>query len=128
MAQHFLLSAKARTLSLAKVYRMGEDAAYGLFCEMRWPDTDGEPICPRCGCAEAYHISTRRKFKCVACHHQFSVTSGTMFASRKLSFTDLLAAIVLFVNGAKGMSALQASRDLDAVSYTHLTLPTICSV
>jgi hypothetical protein len=52
MAQHFLLSAKARTLSLAKVFRMGEDAAYGLFCEMRWPDTDGEPVCPRCGCCE----------------------------------------------------------------------------
>src|SRR3546814_10649407 len=113
MAQHFLLSAKARTLSLAKVFRMGEDSAYGLFCEMRWPDTDGEPVCPRCGCADAYHISTRRKFKCVACYHQFSVTSGTIFASRKLSFTDLLAAIVLFVNGAKGLSALQASRDLD---------------
>ena len=49
----------------------------------RWPD--GEPICPRCGCAEAYHISTRRKFKCVACHHQFSVTSGTIFAMSSTS-------------------------------------------
>ena len=29
-----------------------------------------------------------------------------MFASRKLSFTDLLAAICLFVNGSKGMSAV----------------------
>jgi len=37
MAQHFLLSAKARTLSLKQVFRMGEDEAYGLFCEMRWP-------------------------------------------------------------------------------------------
>ena len=122
MAQHFLLSAKARTLSLKQVFRMGEDEAYGLFCEMRWPETDGEPICPRCGCSEAYHISTRRKFKCVACHHQFSVTSGTIFASRKMSFTDLLAAIVLFVNGAKGLSALQASRDLDVQYKTAFVL------
>lgn len=122
MAQHFLLSAKARTLSLKSVFRMGEDAAYGLFCEMRWPETDGEPICPRCGCSEAYHIATRRKFKCVACHHQFSVTSGTIFASRKLSFTDLLAAIVIFVNGAKGISALQASRDLDVQYKTAFVL------
>ena len=37
------------------------------------------------------------------------MTSGTIFASRKLSFTDLLAAIVIFVNGAKGVSALQVS-------------------
>lgn len=122
MAQHFLLSAAARTLSLAKVFRMGEDAAYGLFCEMRWPETDGEPVCPRCGCTEAYHISTRRKFKCVGCHHQFSVTSGTIFASRKLSFTDLLAAIAIFVNGAKGISALQASRDLDVQYKTAFVL------
>lgn len=122
MAQHFLLSAKARTLSLAKVFRMGEDAAYGVFCDLRWADTDGDPVCPRCGCTEAYAISTRRKFKCVACHHQFSVTSGTIFASRKLSFTDLLAAIVLFVNGAKGLSALQASRDLDVQYKTAFVL------
>ncbi len=122
MAQHFLLSAKARTLSLAKVYRMGEDAAYGVFCDMRWPETDGEPVCPKCGCCDAYHIKTRRKFKCVACYHQYSVTSGTIFASRKLSFTDLLAAIVIFVNGAKGISALQASRDLDVQYKTAFVL------
>jgi transposase-like protein len=122
MAQHFLLSAKARTLSLKTVYRMGEEAAYNLFCEMRWPDTEGEPVCPRCGCTEAYGIPTRRKFKCVACHHQFSVTSGTIFASRKLSFTDLLAAIAIFVNGAKGISALQASRDLDCQYKTAFVL------
>jgi transposase-like protein len=120
--QHFLLSAKARTLSLKQVFRMGEDEAYGVFCDLRWPETDGEPICPRCGCVEAYHISTRRKFKCVACHHQFSVTSGTIFASRKLSFTDLLAAIAIFVNGAKGISALQASRDLDVQYKTAFVL------
>lgn len=122
MAQHFLLSAKARTLSLKQVFRMGEDEAYGLFCDMRWHENDGEPICPRCGCSEAYHISTRRKFKCVACHHQFSVTSGTIFASRKMSFGDLLAAIVIFVNGAKGIAALQLSRDLDCQYKTAFVL------
>jgi len=122
MAQHFLLSSKARTLSLKQVFRMSEDEAYGLFCDMRWHENDGEPICPRCGCSEAYHISTRRKFKCVACHHQFSVTSGTIFASRKMSFGDLLAAIVIFVNGAKGIAALQLSRDLDCQYKTAFVL------
>ncbi|TMM47209.1 IS1595 family transposase [Qipengyuania marisflavi] len=122
MAQHFLLSTKARSLSLRQVFRMGEDEAYGVFCELRWPENDGGPICPRCGCTEAYHISTRRKFKCVGCHHQFSVTSGTIFASRKMSFGDLLAAIVIFVNGAKGISALQMSRDLDVQYKTAFVL------
>jgi len=45
-----------------------------------------------------------------------------MFASRKLSFTDLLAAICLFVNGAKGMSAVQFSRDLDVQYKTAFVL------
>ena len=120
--QHFLLSAAARTLSLKAVFRMGEDVAYQTFCQMRWPETDGEAVCPRCGGTESYSIATRRKFKCVACLHQFSVTSGTIFASRKLSFTDLLAAIVIFVNGAKGVSALQVSRDLDVQYKTAFVL------
>ncbi|MBC7507045.1 MAG: IS1595 family transposase [Sandarakinorhabdus sp.] len=122
MAQHFLLSAAARTLSLKAVFRMGEDAAYKTFCDIRWAETDGTPVCPRCGCVEAYAITTRRKFKCAGCYHQFSVTSGTIFASRKLSFTDLLAAIAIFVNGAKGVSALQVSRDLDVQYKTAFVL------
>ena len=112
MTQHFLLSAKARTISLKAVYQMGEDKAYAVFRVLRWPETEGEAVCPRCGCCDAYDIPTRRKFQCKACGHQYSVTSGTIFAGRKLAFTDLLAAIVLFVNGAKGVSALQVSRDL----------------
>lgn len=122
MAQHFLLSSKARTISLKAVFSMGEDKAYQAFCDMRWPETDGDAVCPRCGCFETYNITSRRKFKCVGCHHQFSVTSGTIFASRKMSFTDLLAAIVIFVNGAKGVAALQLSRDLDCQYKTAFVL------
>lgn len=112
MAQHFLLSAAARTLSLREIYKAGEQAAYETFCKLRWPETDGEAVCPECGCCETYTITTRRKFKCKACHRQFSVTSGTIFASRKMAFVDLLAAICLFVNGSKGRSAVQLSREL----------------
>ena len=122
MTQHFLLSAAARTLSLKAVFKMGEDAAYEAFRKPRWPETAGEAVCPKCGCYEVYNLTTRRRFKCVACHAQFSVTSGTIFASRKLSFTDLLAAIVIFVNGAKGVSSLQVSRDLDVQYKTAFVL------
>lgn len=116
MAQHFLLSAAARTLSLKAIYEEGEEAAHRRFCVLRWPETDGAPVCPRCGAREAYMIATRRTFKCRACHRQFSATSGTIFASRKLAFVDLLGAIALIANAAKGLSALQLSRCID-VSY-----------
>ena len=120
MAQHFLLSAAARTLSLKAIYQAGEDAAYDTFCKMRW--TDGEAICPACGCCETYKITTRRKFKCKACHRQFSVTSGTIFASRKMDFVDLLAAICITVNASKGVSMVQLSRDLDCQYKTAFVL------
>ncbi|MCB1474028.1 MAG: IS1595 family transposase [Rhodobiaceae bacterium] len=122
MAQHFLLSAKARTLSLKAIYQGGEEKAYDTFRKLRWAKTDGDAVCPRCGSCEAYDIATRRKFKCKACHHQFSVTSGTIFASRKMAFTDLLGAICIFVNAAKGLSALQFSRDLDVQYKTAFVL------
>ncbi|MEO9780433.1 MAG: IS1595 family transposase [Sedimentitalea sp.] len=122
MAQQFLLSAASRTLSLRSIYKAGEDAAYKVFCEMRWPETEGEAVCPRCGCCETYNITTRRKFKCKGCGHQFSVTSGTIFASRKMDFVDLLAAICLIVNASKGMSMVQLSRDLDCQYKTAFVL------
>ncbi len=122
MAQHFLLSAAARTLSLRSVYQGGDDKAYETFCRMRWAETEGEPICPRCGGLDPYRIPSRRKFDCRACRHQFSVTSGTIFASRKMKFVDLLAAIVILANAAKGVSMLQLSRDLDCQYKTAFVL------
>lgn len=112
MAQHFLLSSKAKTLSLSSVFRMSDDEAFETFKALRWVDTGGEPVCPKCECATCYTYAARRIFKCKACGSQFSVTSGTIFASRKLAIRDYLAAIAIFTNGAKGISALQMSRDL----------------
>jgi len=122
MTQHFLLSAQARTLSLKAIYRDGEDKAYETFRRLRWPVTNGEPVCPRCGGCEAYAITTRRRFKCKACLHMYSVTSGTIFASRKLAFADLCGAICIFVNAVKGLSALQLSRDLNVQYKTAFVL------
>lgn len=124
MAQHFLLSAAARTLSLRDIYAGGEEKAFEGFCKLRWADTDGEPVCPKCGCLEAYAITTRRKFKCKAagCYAQFSPTSGTVFASRKMAYVDLMAAICIIVSAAKGVSALQLARDLGCHAKTAWVL------
>jgi ribosomal protein L37AE/L43A len=113
MAQHFLLSAKARNLSLASIMRMSDDEANARFQAIRWADNGGEPFCPKCGGLEPYAYASRRIWKCRACGHQFSVTSGTIFASRKIPVRDYLAAICIFVNAVKGVSALQLGRDLD---------------
>ena len=122
VTQHFLLSAKARTLSLAKVMRLTDDEAYETFKQIRWAANDGEPFCPRCGCVAVYEYRARRIYKCKGCERQFSITTATIFASRKLPIRDLLAAIAIFVNGAKGISALQLSRDLDVQYKTAFVL------
>ena len=122
MPAHFLLTARARTLSLVQIARMGDDEAHGLFREMRWPATNGEPVCPRCACAACYSFAVRRLFKCKACAHQFTVTSGTIFASRKLPVQTYLLAVAIFVNAVKGVSALQLGRDLDVQYKTAFVL------
>lgn len=122
MSQHFLLSAKARSLSLAKVMRLSDAEAYETFKAIRWAETEGKPTCAKCGGVEVYEYRARRIFRCKACSGQFSVTSGTIFASRKMPVRDLLAAIAIFVNGAKGHSALQLSRDLDCQYKTAFVL------
>ncbi len=122
MSQHFLLTAKARTLSLAKVMRLTDAEAFETFKQIRWARNGGEPVCPRCGCLAVYSYTARRIFKCKGCFAQFSVTTDTIFASRKLPLRDILAAIAIFVNGAKGHSALQLSRDLDVQYKTAFVL------
>jgi transposase-like protein len=122
MAQHFLLSARARTLSLVAVARMTDETAFETFKALRWAETDGEPVCPRCLCTACYAYRTRKLWKCKACGHQFSVTSGTTFHSRKLPMQTYLMAIAIFVNAVKGISALQLGRDLDVQAKTAFVL------
>jgi transposase-like protein len=114
VSSHFLLSAKARTLSLASVARMSDEKAQETFASLRWADNGGQAYCPFCGCVKVYRLGeTMPKWKCSACKKKFTVTSQTIFADRKLPIRDYLLAIAIFVNGAKGHSALQLSRDLD---------------
>lgn len=54
--------------------------------------------------------------------HTFSVTSGTTLASHKRPLKVYLAAIAIYCNAVKGMSALQLSRDLDVQYRTAFVL------
>jgi hypothetical protein len=117
MAQHFLLSRAAKSLSLGAIFRMSDADAETMFRKVRWPETDGAPVCPRCGGLDAYDCRRPNgapRFRCRAadCRADFSVTSGTLFASHKLPLRIYLAAIVLFCNEVKGKSALAMSREL----------------
>lgn len=119
MAQHFLLTRQAKSLSLATVFRMSDVEAETLFKKIRWADTNGEPACIHCGSLKYYDCrrpSGAPRFRCKGCGKDFSITSGTLFASHKLPLRMYLAAIAIFVNEVKGKSMLAMSRDL-GLSY-----------
>jgi len=117
MSQHFLLSSRAKTLSLAVVFRMSDADAETTFKGVRWEG--GEPVCPYCGSLDAYECrrpSGSLRYRCRACAKDFTLTSGTLFASHKLPLRMYLAAIAIFCNEVKGKSMLALSRDL-GLSY-----------
>lgn len=98
---------------------MTDSEAETLFRELRWPETGGAPVCPHCDGKDAYECrrpSGALRFRCRSCKKDFTVTSGTLFASHKLPLKGYLAAIAVFCNEVKGKSMLALSRDL-GLSY-----------
>jgi len=55
--QHYLLSAKARSLSLMQIMRLSDDQAFEMFKEARWGK--GPVACPCCGGVEHYWLKNR---------------------------------------------------------------------
>jgi transposase-like protein len=125
MAQHFLLSAAARSLGAAKIMRMSDQGVQNVFLRLRWPHTDGKPRCLQCSCLICYacpRSSGQMRWRCKAYLADFSVTSGTLFASHKLSLRSYLLAIAAFCNEVKGKSMLALSRELDVQYKTAFVL------
>ena len=118
---HFRQSKAWRTFSLSKLEKMSEEDAEALFRKLRWPETDGEPICPWCG---SRYLENQRRWKCKAasCRKQFSITSGTALAHRKLTFKQMLCAARSFTKGAKGNNAIDLSADVECEYKTGYVL------
>ncbi len=125
MAQHFLLSSAARSLSAAKVMRMSEQGA-----KTSVPACAGRTqTANRCARAVAARSATtaaarpdRPRWRCKACRADFSITSGTLFAWHKLPLRTYLMAIAVFCNEVKGKSMLAFSRELDVQYKTAFVL------
>lgn len=90
------------------------DAAHSRFVSIRFAANDGEPFCPHCGNLKVYTlVEIPVRWKRAGCRRKLSVTSGTLFHSRKLPIKDYLAIVFLFVNGVKGKAALHVLRDMN---------------
>ncbi|MEA1674370.1 IS1595 family transposase [Nitrospirillum sp. BR 11163] len=125
MTQHFLLSSKARSLSLINILRASDYEIFEQFKAVRFADNNGEPFCPHCGsivCFECPRKNGSKRWRCKGCYKDFTLTSGTLFASHKLHLQVYLAAIAIFINEVKGKAALALSRDLNVQYKTAFVI------
>ncbi|WP_301099455.1 IS1595 family transposase [Otariodibacter sp.] len=125
MAQHYLLSSKSKNLNLKQIFRLSEDEAFQLLKANRWGNLNNirDVCCPHCGIRHhAYFLKSRKRWCCKHCKRYFYITTNTAFAFHKLSFVDILAAILLFANEVKGISAITMSRHLNINYKTAFVL------
>jgi transposase-like protein len=79
---------------------------------------NNKPVCKHCGsCEKIYHkASFPKMFDCKFCGSSFSIFAGTMFEKSDTDLRKWFYAIHLFLNGKKGISALQLQREI-GVTY-----------
>ncbi len=89
------------------------EAAIAHLERVRWGEA---PKCPYCGAETvARHAETGRqsRWQCWTCYKSFSVTVGTIFHNSHVDLQRWFLLIALMLNAKKGLSAMQAARDLD---------------
>lgn len=72
--------------------------------------------CPSCGASSYCKLKNRKHYQCNKCHHQTSLTSGTIFAHTKLPLRKWCLGIHLISQSKTSISALELKRQLD-VNY-----------
>lgn len=110
------------SLSLLSICRMSEEDILEFCCKLRWPEQDGKPHCPYCGCGAIYHSKTRTVFVCQLCSRQFRVTTGTVLAYHKLSLREHLMATILFAQNPSGCSVAMFAKMLGVRYRTALLI------
>ena len=80
----------------------------------RWPDGFA---CPPCRHGRAYRLLELRRWQCVACRYQISLTAGTVFHNTKMPLTAGFWAAHRAVTAKRGISALLLQRQLGLRRY-----------
>ncbi len=101
--------------SLIEIYRRfpTKEAAVAHLEKVRWPNG---LACVYCGCdTVARHNEAARadRLQCWSCNRSFSATVGTIFHNSHVDLQRWFLLITLMLNAKKGLSAMQAARDLE---------------
>lgn len=90
-----------------------EEQCFNALFKWRWPDGF---VCSECSCTKSCQLSARKLQQCNRCHHQTSITAGTIFASTKLPLITWFLGIYFITQDKKGISSLELMRRL-GISY-----------
>ena len=91
-----------------------EDSVINHYLAIRYP---GGVCCNHCGSVKVYQEHSRRKvFSCNDCKSTFSPFKSTIFEKSCTDLRKWMYAIHLFLNGKKGISAMQLQREI-GVTY-----------
>lgn len=82
-----------------------EEKCYQYMVKLRW---ENGFQCPKCGHSECCKLSNGR-FQCNNCHHQASVTAGTVMHRSHLPLTTWFLAFYFVSQDKRGISAVQLS-------------------
>lgn len=104
--------------SIVEVYRRWptKDDCIAHLEQVRWGES---PTCPYCGVDRVSHNRdssremTAARWKCQRCMRSFSVTVGTIFHNTHVDLQRWFLLISLMLSAKKGLSAMQAARDLE---------------
>jgi transposase-like protein len=91
-----------------------EEACQQYLAACRWPDGF---VCPKCGNRRAYELANLRRWQCVGCRYQASLTAGTILHNTKTPLTVWFWAAYLMTTDKRGLSALLLQRQLGLSRY-----------
>src|SRR5438477_6809685 len=89
---HPMLKATANPTTLSEAIRFAADPdrALAYMVQLRWPNG---VVCPACEATRVSFLKSRRIWKCLDCHRQFSVKLGTIMEDSAMGLDKWLPAI-----------------------------------
>ena len=93
--------------------RFGTDeACWAHLRDVRWGPNLERFACPDCGHTRGWWLAQRRLVECGECHHQTSVTAGTVFHGARVPLWKWFWAIYQLAQDKKGIAALTLAKQI----------------